>query len=415
MARRAALRPVVAAALAALVVADRAAAAEAQPPGSSPEPAPAVAAGGAGPAPGVDAAPAPARPPAAALAIHPAAGPLPSLTSPPQALPPGPARAPRSRGVRVEIVEDNDGLAAQRHTTDELYSNGLRVAARWAIAPDGEVAREVGVAVGQNIYTPHDLQTRDLAILRQDRPYAGWLYLAFLFRAVAPARYTLRLGADASGPGELVTDGWLAGGVTGPPSLGAEVQTRFHALLRSRSGSQTSPPTPVGWPVYQTATAPTFDAALRQRLDVVQASAALGALTRNTGAVLGVRLSPRVRLDLGTTLDAVGAGIETRVGLLAPRQGVRARTPFQLYAYAGADGRLVARNALIEGPLRNGVTTLVGVRRQVRELDIGAVLRLGHLELGYGMLWRTSELTPNPPLDRPVHVVGRVTLAWIGG
>ena len=212
-----------------------------------------------------------------------------------------------------------------------------------------------------------------------------------------------------------MTDVELAAGVTGPPAGGAEVQGRFHGLLRQLSRSPSSPPTPAGWGVYQTATEPTLDVTVRQQLDLVQASAALGEFTGRTGSVLGFRLSPRVRVDLGTTFDAIGAGLETRFGLLAPRRWTRARTPFELYGFARADGRLVGRNGLIEGPVQGGVIPLVGVRRQVADFNVGAVLRLGGAELAYGMIWRTSELTPNPPGDRPVHVVGQVTLAWIGG
>jgi hypothetical protein len=330
------------------------------------------------------------------------------------ALPAEPSPLPLGRRVRVELAEENDALGTSRHPTDELYTQGFRVAVRWSLRGDQDdgAGPEVGVAVGQNIYTPSDLRTTDLAELRHDRPYAGWLYAAFLFRMVGDGRWSLRLGADAAGSGERITEFEVAAGVTGPESGGAEVQTRFHALLREWSGSPTSPPAPVGWSVYQVASQPTVDTSFRHQLDLVQASGALGAFSDRTGALLGVRLSPRVRLDAGSTLDAVGAGVEARVGFVPSARVRRPRWPFALYGFARADGRYVLRNAFIEGPLRYGVTPLVAVQPWVGDLDVGAVLRLGNLEVGYGQLWRTSELAPNPPGERRVHEVGQLTIAW---
>jgi hypothetical protein len=209
-----------------------------------------------------------------------------------------------------------------------------------------------------------------------------------------------------------VTELEIAAGVTGPESGGASVQTRFHALLREWSGNPTSPPAPVGWSVYQTATAPTVDTSFRHQLDLVQASSALGDFTARTGALLGARLSPRFRVDAGSTVDAAGAGLEARAGFVPSTEVRRPRWPFALYGFARVDGRYVLRNAFIEGPLRNGVTTLVSIQPFVGDLDVGAVLRLGHLELGYGQLWRTSELAPTPPGARRVHGVGQITVAW---
>ena len=311
------------------------------------------------------------------------------------------------------IRQENDGLGATPHPTDELYTQGFRLAVRWALRADDDGAgTELGVAVGQNIYTPSNLRTTDLAVLRHDRPYAGWLYASFLFRQVSDARWALRLGADAAGPGECVTELEVAAGVTGPLSGGADVQTRFHALLREWSGSASSPPSPAGWSVYQTASQPTVDTSFRHQLDLVQASGDLGAFTARTGALLGMRLSPRFRLDAGSTLDAAGAGVEARLGLVPSTQVRRPRWPFALYGFARADGRFVIHNAFIEGPLAHGVTPLVSARSWVGDVDVGAVIRLGHLELGYGQLWRTSELSPRPPGEPRIHDVGQITVAW---
>jgi hypothetical protein len=382
------------------------------PAPSAPAAAPALVA-----APVAPAGPAPRRA-AVLVALPPQAPPAGSGAAAfPRALPSEPTPLPFSRNVRVALEEENDALAVARHRTDDLYTQGLRLSARWALR-DGDGAagpvREIGFAVGQNIYTPTDIRTTDLAALRRDRPYAGWLYAALLLRSRDDAPDTARLGADAANPGEATTELEIAVGVTGPQAGGAAVQTRFHALLRQWSGSAASPPDPAGWSVYQTASRPTLDTSVRHQVDLVQASAWLGETTDLTGAVLGMRLSPRGRLDIGTTFDAASLGLELRAGLLAPgRRRFAPSFPLELYGFARADGRYVVRNALIDGQLRNGVIQLVVARPWVADLEVGAVLRLGGLELGFGELWRTSELSPTPPGAGGLHAVGQVTVAWV--
>jgi hypothetical protein len=357
-------------------------------------------------------APAPQR--AAALALRPTSTPA-STAAPvallPRAQPAEPVPLPLGSGVAFAIEEENDALSALRHPTDESYTQGLRISARWALG-DGEpgVLHEAGVAFGQNLYTPSDLKTTDLDVLRHDRPYAAWLYAAFLFREVEAPSVALRLGADGPESGERSTDVEVAVGVTGAPAGGPEIQSTAHALLRRASGSPTSPPAPAGWSVYQIATQPTLDISIRQQLDLVQASAHLGGFTARTGSVLGLRLSPRIRLDVGSTFDAMAAGLEVRAGFVRAR--ALRHAGFELYGFARADGRWVGYNGLIEGPLRHDVQPLVSVQPWVADLDVGAVLRLGALEVGYGQLRRTAELKPLPPGERRIHAVGQVTIAY---
>lgn len=326
-------------------------------------------------------------------------------------------RAPLPPGVRLRVAleEDNDALGLARHTTDDLYTQGGRVSVRWRAADDPEGGREMGVVFGQEIYTPTqaNLQTTDLATLRHDRPYAGWLYAALLLRWKSAASFALRLGDDVGGPGERITEIVTAVGVTGRPSAAAYFQDGFHALVRKWSGNPSSPLAPAGWSVYQTATRATLDTSVRTQLDVVQAGAALGGFTARTGSLLGGSLSPRARLDVGSTVDAASLGLELRTGLLAPR-GARRRPalPFELWGFARADGRYVLHNAFIEGPLRGDITPLVDVEPWVAELAAGVVLRLGPVEIGFTQLWTTREFVPSPPGARGLHQVGQISAAW---
>ncbi|MDD9928829.1 MAG: DUF2219 family protein [Rhodospirillaceae bacterium] len=81
---------------------------------------------------------------------------------------------------------ENDRIAQ----TDRHYTNGLRLSwisdkktdgSEWVrdalqfLYPLADLrAGRIGAALGQNIYTPED--TDAVSLVRDDRPYAGWLY-----------------------------------------------------------------------------------------------------------------------------------------------------------------------------------------------------------------------------------------------
>jgi hypothetical protein len=374
-------------------------------------------------------APAPAAP---ALALSPRPIPAMALSRLPPAGPamaPGPVGGPgpfpaepappigEGRALRVELVEDNDAFGMSRPVTDEFYSQGFRLEVRWAAMPGRGVDDEgdqLGIAFGQNIYTPSNLQTTDLAVLRLDRPYAGWLYLSALLRTVSRSRVAARFGVDAAAGAETVTEAELTVGVTGRWSLASDLQHDVHSYLDQRSGMLHTGNDPAGWPVYQLDTLPTLDFSFRHERDVFQASASAGDLTPWTGAVLGLRVAPRVRFDVGSTYDAASLGLEARGGLVQTAGPARrAALPLRLYAYGRVDGRYVFWNEFIEGPLLNGVVSEIRLLPWVMQYEAGVVLRLGHLELAAAQIWSTREFSPAPPGTPPLHDVGRFTAAWV--
>jgi hypothetical protein len=346
------------------------------------------------------------------LAALPLPSPVPLLfPSAPRLLAAPPPAFPRGGGFRFAAEEDNDGISLARPRTDEAYTQGLRLGARWRTGEDGEGGEsQMGVVVGQEIYTPRNLRTTDLSVLRHDRPYAGWLYGALLLRGVEGAP-GLRLGADRAGDGEGILEVELAVGVTGPQSEAGALQSWFHGLM-ARGGFMPRGQEHAGWSVYQITNQLTLDAAVRYRLDALQAAGWLGSFTRGTGSLLAVRVSPRAALRVGTTRDLASLGVEVRAGLLAPRGGPAARLPFELWLFGGADGRYVAHDGLVEGPLRFGATTDVARVPWVGALEAGAGLRVGAFEISYRQGWQSADIRPLPPGEQPVHRVGRVTVAF---
>jgi hypothetical protein len=343
---------------------------------------------------------------------------LPTTLGPPRRLQSEPAPAPQGGGSRFTIEEENDALAPGPHRTDQFYTQAARLTTRWdspAPLSSGGGRERLGVAIGQNIYTPSDIRVTDLDALRRDRPYAGWLYAALLWDVVREdAPFSLRLGEDARGDGASTIGAEVAFGTTGPRSAAGPVQTNFHRFLRDLNGDPASPPDPAGWDLYQTRNRLTLDIELHYQFDLLQAGVRLGAVSAWSGSILALRLSPRLRVDAGTMFDAAWAGLELRTGLMAaPRRTARPAMHLELYGFARADGRWVAYNGFIQGPLLHGVTPLVGIANAVGDLDVGAVVRLGGLELAYSMLWRTTELAPPLPGAPPHHRVGQVQVSFV--
>jgi hypothetical protein len=134
------------------------------------------------------------------------------------------------QGPVFTVVEENDIIV----NTDRHYTQGLKAAflqaeddlPRWIRdfsdwIPRVGVARgfdRIGYQIGQSIFTPGNTQTPEL--LKNDRPYAGWLYTGVILQ---------RRG--------LMADQWpvlenfqLDLGIIGPSALAQEAQDLVHDL-----------------------------------------------------------------------------------------------------------------------------------------------------------------------------------------
>ena len=108
------------------------------------------------------------------------------------------AERPSGKHWTFSAYFENDLFAR----TDQHYTNGLKLAwvspdltrfrhstrlPEWSHAiidslpfiDEPALQRNVAISIGQNIYTPEDIESRVLD--REDRPYAGWLYGSVAF------------------------------------------------------------------------------------------------------------------------------------------------------------------------------------------------------------------------------------------
>jgi lipid A 3-O-deacylase len=279
--------------------------------------------------------------------------------------------------------------------TDDHYTNGLKVTReRQALEIPKRLERVVdalldcstedppcsfqrGWTLGQNIYTPRDIDVPDA--IPGDRPYAGWLY-GGAHAAMRNRREMHRIGVDI--------------GVLGPAAGAEVVQTEWHRLLRLDL--------PQGW-----------DHQMDNELGIV--------LTHDYKRKLAVRgfearspvcpgfcwdLIGRTGVSAGTIFNLAEVGVRLRVGKrieddfgLEPIGPVVLDQPFGKqrasgigwYFFGGSTARINFRNSLIEGSLFHDGPALEA-NRYVSDLEVGAAFRWRRFRFMYRQIVRSPEI-----------------------
>lgn len=94
-----------------------------------------------------------------------------------------------TNGIKLSLISPD---LTRFRDSDKLPEWGKRIVNRLPYSQVEGLQRNIVFSIGQNMYTPADIKARGL--IRNDRPYAGWLYgsAAFLTRtigALIPSRY----------------------------------------------------------------------------------------------------------------------------------------------------------------------------------------------------------------------------------
>ena len=247
--------------------------------------------------------------------------------------------------------------------------------------------KNVVYGIGQNIYTPLDTDTANLVL--DDRPYAGWLYLAFgLVWKTPTERNSLALDI----------------GVVGPWALGEETQGLVHgwlALDNSRGwDKQLDNELGIILSYEKTWRLPVFVDATNHEWEVLpHAGVALGNV--RTSANLGgeIRWGKNLPQDFGTS--QLGATSTTSTPF-DPASGVET---WGFYIFTRADAHAVAHNIFLDG---NTFSNSHSVDRNifVADLSIGFAITRGNTKLAYAHVFRTREFRGQDE----VEVFGTVSL-----
>lgn len=231
-------------------------------------------------------------------------------------------------------------------------------------------------SLGQSMYTPSDISQPNPP--PGERPYAGFLY------------GSVGIAADSGRTLDTIS---LEFGMVGPSSLAEETQKLVHNAVGVTE--------PEGWDT-QLQDEPAFRL-LYERKYQFEGDIPLPLLD------LSVDFAPHYNVALGTLDTSAGIGGTVRLGQdLADdygpprvRPGVSApgffrdEDGFSWYVFAGAEGRVVGRNLLLEGNTFGGVKG-VDPRRLVADVQAGLAVQIGGVEVSYTHVFRTKEYDTQP-------------------
>lgn len=260
----------------------------------------------------------------------------------------------KNNGSALSLYIENDSRNVGGPGSDQNYTNGIKLSYIYAenkipswskpLIDWNDYLKErlknsetnYGISLAQQIYTPNDTQTSTL--IKNDRPYAGWLYVGFM------ARFNTSAHSDFL---ELDI------GVVGPEAMGEKVQNEFHKLI----GKETAK----GWD-NQINTEPGFQLAYQQRLKfydlkfgsdrmIVDVIPYYGAAVGNIfiGAHAGgiIRIGNKLADDFGPTRLSSGDG-DAAVHTDAETDYNLNSEP-RIYGFAGAKGSLIGRDIFLDG------------------------------------------------------------------
>lgn len=303
------------------------------------------------------------------------------LTAPVHAAETVPTELVDLRGSEIQVFIENDSFGK----TDQYYTNGIKigggipadkVSKLFTLPPNALLdaitdgaSNHFGLFLGQNLYTPRDITIA--AAQPYDRPWAAWLYIGAVAQSVKDDRlHTVEFDL----------------GVVGPPALGEQVQTFWHGVVDAAE--------PKGWD-NQIPGEPGFMLAYLHK--------------RRYGDSNGVQFVPHAGITLGTIMTLARAGGLLRVGQnmtgfgpdsIEPggamlkntrRQQDEGRAqPYEWFAFAAVDGRLVGYNIFLDGSLfRDGPS--VARRDAVYDLMAGVSVRFDALRVSLTRVKRSEE------------------------
>jgi len=281
--------------------------------------------------------------------------------------------------------------------TDEHYTNAVKLTwqskdlkeyrddvriPKWAfpiidLAPlvnDPDALHNIGLSIGQNIYTPSDIEATEL--IEDDRPYAGFLYFSMALHS----------------KNERILDTLETSmGIVGPSALSEFSQNTVHEL-RDLSTAK-------GWKNQlrdEPALLLTWKRSLRlARRDLGHGFACdviphLGVTLGNVATYANgggeVRFGYRLPYDFGTALIRPGGSISAPTS----RRDRQVRNGVGLHLFAGTDGRAVLHNIFLDGNTWRDSHS-VEKKYFVADFSVGAALTWKELSISYSHVYRTKE------------------------
>jgi hypothetical protein len=237
---------------------------------------------------------------------------------------------------------------------------------------------KVGISLGQNIYTPSDVETTDLQ--PDDRPYAAWLYLGASYH-----NYRVDEVTDADLFERDRLDVFEINiGMVGEWALGEEVQNFVHSILNIAESQ--------GWD-NQINNEPGINLIYERKWRYSTKGSLVG---------WGTELIPRAGFSLGNVFTYANAGVELRAGYRLPADfgtsliravgdsNASSRTSFNVFVFVSAEGRGILRDITLDG---NTFSDSHSVDKEGFVYDVASGIGIGitHFQLTYAQARRSNE------------------------
>lgn len=276
-------------------------------------------------------------------------------------------------GDSITLEMENDVL----NGFDRYYTHGTRISyfeqtPEWADELMDKFAffnkprqKQFGIAIGQSIYTPHDITTPNL--LENERPYGGWLYGGFILKSIGTNNINY-----------LETDI----GIVGPHSYAEDVQTWFHENTGNKK--------PMGW-----------DNQLNDELGINIVYKHKWKKDAFKIGDFGGQFCPHVGGSLGNVFTYLNGGGEVRLGYNLPNDFLmpsnveptfihRKKNKTFAFLSTGVDGRVVAQNIFLDG---NTFSQSHSVDKEniVGDWKTGASVGIGSLRIEFLHVVRSKE------------------------
>jgi hypothetical protein len=289
-------------------------------------------------------------------------------------------------GQIVSLRLENDAVAkADRHYTQGSFLSYLssdNAIPRWTSVFGESLptfgyevdATKWGFTIGQEIYTPEELESSDLRI--GDRPYAGWLF----------GRLSLHRRGPLSRRWSVLETFDLDLGIIGPESQAEDTQKVWHG------------DDPQGWR-HQLKTEPGFALRYERRFQFKPSEDSDG---------WGFRFIPHLGGSAGNIATYLNAGGAVRFGYNVPDEFSTKPGEFKWGAYllGGLDGRFVLHNIFLDGNTWRE-SHHVTKRPFVGDGRVGLGLVFQMVEVSFAHVFRSREFNDQNRSDS----FGTVTLA----
>ena len=254
--------------------------------------------------------------------------------------------------------------------------------------------RAVSLSLGQNIYTPVDTQERGL--IEDDRPYAGYSYVAVGFHSKDGRRQNT----------------WEFDiGVVGPYSGAGQYQNFVHEIIDS--------PSVKGWD-NQIGNELTGEVICESKWKLFQYRRVqglgfdshyhLGGRVGNVFTYANTGLEFRLGWNLPNNFGScpIRAGCETNHAFNDDQSDLSQSNDYTLHLFMGFDGRVVARDIFLDG---NTFQDSHNVDKEPLVADIigGIGWNKGRFSLSYAYVYRTKEFEDQ---EKP-QVFGAITMSFL--